>query len=767
MALVLADRVRETTTTTGTGTVTLAGAYTGFQTFSAGVGNTNSTYYTIANVSTGEYEVGIGTYTTSGNTLSRTTVLASSNGGALVNFSAGTKDAFVTQPAERALYIASAGTGLESKVTAFTNGGIVYASSTSALATGSALTFNGSQLGVGGNPASTGIDTGATQAFIVAPNTNTGAALTLVTDSVGRGFLVTNQAKTNIGSINVGSTISFGSNTNTDVVFAHNSTEGFRLTSTSLYTASTINVGIGTSSPSTKLDVVGVVKATGAGPSLISTEGSGQLYAAVQLQATSSGGKNWSLVSNATSSPLGAAGSLSFRDSSVGTTHMTLDASGNLLVGATSTRGGAKLDIRSDTSIAIGSNATYFGTIGYSAGAGLLSIAAESGGGINFLSGATERARIDSSGNLLVGTTTSPGYSGYNTLVLNSATNGGLLDIQVAGTRVGSFQAGSATELRMYAGSGVTSTFYAGGSERARIDSSGNLGIGTSSPAYKLDVTGAINATNTSNTTVATGGFDASTSWSLKVANASTTAGTGAGIFFLGGTNSESWIGNLYESSGVGALSFQTRVSGTRAERMRIDSSGNLLVGTTGANSSRLNAIKGDATGPVIRAESSSGSFTGSLFEGYGGRTTTNGSYNLISVLNGDASGVFKVLDSGNAQNTNNSYGAISDIKLKENVIDATPKLEKLNQVRVVNYNLIGSEQKQIGVIAQELEQIFPGMVEETADKDMEGNDLGTTTKAVKYSIFVPMLIKAIQEQQALIVSMRDELDALKTKVGA
>ena len=151
MALVLADRVRETTTTTGTGSVTLAGAYTGFQTFSAAVGTGNSTYYTIANVGSGEWEVGIGTYSSGGNLLSRTTVLASSNGGSLVNFGAGAKDVFVTQPAERALYIASAGTGLESKVTAFTNGGIVYASSTSALATGSALAFDGTTLTATGN----------------------------------------------------------------------------------------------------------------------------------------------------------------------------------------------------------------------------------------------------------------------------------------------------------------------------------------------------------------------------------------------------------------------------------------------------------------------------------------------------------------------------------------------------------------------------------------------------------------------------------------
>lgn len=99
MALVLADRVKETTTTTGTGTITLAGASTGYQSFAA-IGNSNTTYYCIAGQTTSEWEVGIGTYTSSGTTLSRDTVLASSNSGNKVVFSAGTKDVFVTYPAE-------------------------------------------------------------------------------------------------------------------------------------------------------------------------------------------------------------------------------------------------------------------------------------------------------------------------------------------------------------------------------------------------------------------------------------------------------------------------------------------------------------------------------------------------------------------------------------------------------------------------------------------------------------------------------------------
>lgn len=102
MALVVADRVKETSTTTGTGTFTLAGAVTGFQSFSV-IGNGNTTYYTISSQSGSEWEVGVGTYTSSGTTLARTTVLASSNSGALVNFSAGTKDVFVVYPAGKSV----------------------------------------------------------------------------------------------------------------------------------------------------------------------------------------------------------------------------------------------------------------------------------------------------------------------------------------------------------------------------------------------------------------------------------------------------------------------------------------------------------------------------------------------------------------------------------------------------------------------------------------------------------------------------------------
>jgi hypothetical protein len=111
MALVLADRVKETTTTAGTGTVTLDGAATGFQSFAV-IGNANTTYYTIAGQTSNEWEVGIGTYTSSGTTLARTTVLSNSAGTqpSALSFSAGTKDVFVTYPAEYAVASTNDGT---------------------------------------------------------------------------------------------------------------------------------------------------------------------------------------------------------------------------------------------------------------------------------------------------------------------------------------------------------------------------------------------------------------------------------------------------------------------------------------------------------------------------------------------------------------------------------------------------------------------------------------------------------------------------------
>ena len=108
MALVLNDRVKETTTTTGTGTLTLGGAVTGFETFGAGIGNSNTTYYAIVLPGTSEFEVGLGTLNSDSSTLARTPI-SSSNSDSAVNFSAGTKTIFCTIPASKSVFLDASG----------------------------------------------------------------------------------------------------------------------------------------------------------------------------------------------------------------------------------------------------------------------------------------------------------------------------------------------------------------------------------------------------------------------------------------------------------------------------------------------------------------------------------------------------------------------------------------------------------------------------------------------------------------------------------
>ena len=109
MALVLNDRVKETTTTTGTGTLTLGGAVTGFETFAAGIGNSNTTYYAVTLPGTSEFEVGLGTLNSDSSTLARTTVISSSNSDNAVNFSSGTKTIFCTIPASKSVFLDASG----------------------------------------------------------------------------------------------------------------------------------------------------------------------------------------------------------------------------------------------------------------------------------------------------------------------------------------------------------------------------------------------------------------------------------------------------------------------------------------------------------------------------------------------------------------------------------------------------------------------------------------------------------------------------------
>jgi hypothetical protein len=219
----------------------------------------------------------------------------------------------------------------------------------------------------------------------------------------------------------------------------------------------------------------------------------------------------------------------------------------------------------------------------------------------------------------------------------------------------------------------------------------------------------------------------------------------------------------LTQGSGTN-LAFQVRTNAANTDAFQVLDSGRVGIGATAPDSLLHILTPSSHTSQVLIARTqNSTTYTSSVVSIIGDRGTTNSTYNLLNCYNNGTANQFLVRDSGNAENTNNSYGAISDVKLKENIVDASPKLADLMQVKVRSYNFkTAPSHKQIGVVAQELETVFPAMVEEAIDRDLEGNDLGTTTKSVKYSVFVPMLIKAMQEQQALITQLQADIATLK-----
>jgi hypothetical protein len=225
--------------------------------------------------------------------------------------------------------------------------------------------------------------------------------------------------------------------------------------------------------------------------------------------------------------------------------------------------------------------------------------------------------------------------------------------------------------------------------------------------------------------------------------------GNDGGGFHTAATIECRFDGAPASNSMPGKLSFFTTASGATSptERMRISKNGEQQhFGTLATNINIANTATAGTTYEFLYCQhSSTGLASGTLS--------------------------FRVTTNGNVQNTNNSYGAISDIKLKENIVDASSQWDDLKAIQVRNYNFkeeTGHEtHTQLGVIAQEIELVSPGLISESPDCDAEGNDLGTVTKSVNYSVLYMKAVKALQEAMERIETLETANASLEARLTA
>jgi hypothetical protein len=168
----------------------------------------------------------------------------------------------------------------------------------------------------------------------------------------------------------------------------------------------------------------------------------------------------------------------------------------------------------------------------------------------------------------------------------------------------------------------------------------------------------------------------------------------------------------------------------------------------------------------VVRNSNTSTDTDGTIFIS-NARNTTNNTYYLLSAYNTTATAFkFRVADSGDVTNTNGTYGTISDAKMKTDIVDAGSQWSDIKALRFRKFKMKDdpSGLVQLGVVAQEVELTSPGLVDEHADRDAEGNDLGTTTKSVKTSVLLMKAAVALQEAMARIEQLEAKVVALEAK---
>jgi hypothetical protein len=317
-------------------------------------------------------------------------------------------------------------------------------------------------------------------------------------------------------------------------------------------------------------------------------------------------------------------------------------------------------------------------------------------------------------------------------------------------------ESSSSSDVSLFNIAGGALKFGTSGSERGQFDSSGRLLVGTSSAltGSNSQYSKVVALGNSANNA---GGYFSIAAGSARgndedVANLWFTD-NGAGeyasirVFADGATGSGDYPGRLVFSTTADGASSPT-------ERMRITSDGYLRASNTGSYpspaSSNCHHLASSNNNYTVDVYNSNGSLNATVLQISADRNTSNSTYNLIRASRIGTTDVFYVRDSGNVQNVNNSYTGTSDAKLKENIINATSQWDDIKALRVCKFNFKEdtgfSTHTQIGLIAQEVEVVSPGLVDEAIDRDAEGNDLGTVTKSVNYSVLYMKAVKALQE---------------------
>jgi len=364
-----------------------------------------------------------------------------------------------------------------------------------------------------------------------------------------------------------------------------------------------------------------------------------------------------------------------------------------------------------------------------------------SGNNLTFDTGGAESMRIDSSGNVGIGTT-SPGTK--------FEVNAGHIRLSTS-YRIGIGGTGASPNDAFVKFATNELQFFTNNSQKAAIDSSGRLLVGTStSPSSGASYALAAIQGNTNSST-------GSAEINLQRGEAATAITSGEVIGTINFTDNAGNIFGLVQSQAdaaagagdyPGRIAFWTTANGASSptERMRIHSNG------------QMSSIYTSGIGHRIGSTLSAGS--NNLIQG--GHSASNISNMTTS---------FIVSSNGNVTNTNNSYGAISDAKLKENIVSAGSQWDDLKALQVRNYNFKEETGQpthtQIGLIAQEAELVSPGLVSESPDRDADGNDLGTVTKSVNYSVLYMKAVKALQEAMERIETLETANASLEARLTA